>query len=317
MSREAEKKGILLKIAKLKITNRKIKKKFRKSDQKCIENLQFFVKTIFFSRLVMGKIHEMFPHIFENANLVYDGKSHAYTKGTLFKECKNASYELKLDNDNRTFVITFRELDLIDTTILEHDIVNNVAFLSPDAEHAIDVILRHCSSLKYTSVGRCFFAPPGPIALAAPTMGGTNLGYGREIWFGYHQSLQHTQMNMMVNLDSTTTAFYKGIPVLQFLAEVLQLPIQALSERKSLSDVQRIRFGREIKNLKVEVTHSGHIRRRYRVTGITKKPALIQTFNLNTTEGALVEMTVARYFRDKYGIELVYPHLPCLHVSFL
>jgi len=39
--------------------------------------------------------------------------------------------------------------------------------------------------------------------------------------------------------------------------EVLELPVQALSDRRTLSDAQRVKFTKEIRGLKIEITHCG------------------------------------------------------------
>ena len=44
-----------------------------------------------------------------------------------------------------------------------------------------------------------------------------------------------------------------------------------------MSDSQRVKFAKEIKGLKVEVTHAGPIRRKYRVCNVTRRPASAQT----------------------------------------
>jgi eukaryotic translation initiation factor 2C len=75
----------------------------------------------------------------------------------------------------------------------------------------------------------------------------------------------------------SATAFYKKMPVIQFLAEVLELPIQALSDRRNLSDAQRVKFTKEIRGLKIEITHCGTMRRKYRVCNVTRRPAQTQT----------------------------------------
>ena len=36
------------------------------------------------------------------------------------------------------------------------------------------------------------------------------LGGGREVWFGFHQSVRPSQWKMMLNIDVSATAFYKG-----------------------------------------------------------------------------------------------------------
>uniref|UniRef100_A0A914WP66 Protein argonaute-1 n=1 Tax=Plectus sambesii TaxID=2011161 RepID=A0A914WP66_9BILA len=105
------------------------------------------------------------------------------------------------------------------------------------------------------------------------------------------------------------------MPVIEFIAEVLELPIQALAERRALSDAQRVKFTKEIRGLKIEITHCGNMRRKYRVCNVTRRPAQTQTFPLQLESGQTIECTVAKYFFDKYRMQLKYPHLPCLQVG--
>lgn len=67
------------------------------------------------------------------------------------------------------------------------------------------------------------------------------------------------------------------MPVIDFIADVLELPVQALSDRRNLSDAQRVKFTKEIRGLKIEITHCGTMRRKYRVCNVTRRPAQTQT----------------------------------------
>jgi len=51
------------------------------------------------------------------------------------------------------------------------------------------------SFFRYTPVGRSFFSPPE--GYYHP------LGGGREVWFGFHQSVRPAMWNMMLNIDGT------------------------------------------------------------------------------------------------------------------
>ena len=46
---------------------------------------------------------------------------------------------------------------------------------------------------RYTPVGRSFFAPPEGDPYP--------LGNGREVWFGFHQSIRPSMWKMMLNID--------------------------------------------------------------------------------------------------------------------
>ena len=93
----------------------------------------------------------------------------------------------------------FREIDLFKHLIL---IIPGRARTIPfDAVQALDVVMRHLPSMTYTPVGRSFFSSPD--GYYHP------LGGGREVWFGFHQSVRPSQWKMMLNIDVSATAFYK------------------------------------------------------------------------------------------------------------
>lgn len=48
-------------------------------------------------------------------------------------------------------------------------------------------------------------------------------------------------------------------------------------DRRTLSDAQRVKFTKEIRGLKIEITHCGNMRRKYRVCNVTRRPAQTQT----------------------------------------
>ena len=74
----------------------------------------------------------------------------------------------------------------------------------------------------------------------------------------------------MLNIDVSATAFYKAQSVIDFMCEVLDMR-DANEQRKPLSDSQRVKFTKEIKCLKIEITHCGTMRRKYRVCNVTRR----------------------------------------------
>ena len=110
------------------------------------------------------------------------------------------------------------------------------------------------------------------------------------------------------------TAFYKAQPVIDFMCEVLDIR-DVNDQKRPLTDSQRVKFTKEIKSLKIEITHCGAMKRKYRVCNVTRRPAQMQSFPLQLENGQTVECTVAKYFLDKYKMKLRFPHLPCLQVS--
>nr|CAD2157536.1 unnamed protein product [Meloidogyne enterolobii] len=277
--------------------------------------------------------------LFNNFKPVYDGKKNLYTKEALPFGQERVELDVVMPGDSavdRKFRVALKLVSRVSLQALEDAMAGRIRQIPPESVQAMDVILRHLPSMKYTPVGRSFFSSP-PVALGAqhitvsggPGGGGGGgggggpqgvdklggLGGGREVWFGFHQSVRPSQWKMMLNIDVSATAFYRKMPVINFMAEVLELPMQALNDRRNLSDPQRVKFTKEIRGLKIEITHCGQMRRKYRVCNVTRKPAQSQTFPLLLENGLSIDCTVLKYFNDKYHMQLKYPHLPCLQVG--
>ncbi|CAB4012828.1 argonaute-2-like isoform X1 [Paramuricea clavata] len=192
---------------------------------------------------------------------------------------------------------------------LEEALKGRLKMIPFDSIEALDVVLRYSLSSQYISIGRSFFSPP------VRNVNSANLECGREVWFGFHQSVRPSQWKMLVNIDSSATAFHKAISVIEFLSEVIGENPQRLHLRSSLNEEDRTKFIKEIKGLKIEINHCGEAKRKYRVFGVTREPACILTFPRTHENGQSEEITVQRYFLEKYKRNLLYGHLPCLQVG--
>uniref|UniRef100_I3KHJ0 Argonaute RISC component 1 n=1 Tax=Oreochromis niloticus TaxID=8128 RepID=I3KHJ0_ORENI len=240
------------------------------------------------------------PQLFGDRKPVYDGKKNIYTVLALPIGSEKVDFEVTIPGEgkDRIFKVSIRWLAKVSWRLLQETLVSGRLQVPLDSVQALDVAMRHLASMRYTPVGRSFFSPPE--GYYHP------LGGGREVWFGFHQSVRPAMWKMMLNIDAQ--------PVIEFMCEVLD--IRNIDEQpKTLTDSQRVRFTKEIKGLKVEVTHCGQMKRKYRVCNVTRRPASHQTFPLQLESGQTVECTVAQYFKQKYNLQLKYPHLPCLQVG--
>ncbi|XP_016367189.1 protein argonaute-1-like [Sinocyclocheilus rhinocerous] len=97
----------------------------------------------------------------------------------------------------------------------------------------------------------------------------------------------------------------------------LQVPLDSVQALDvAMRHLASMRYAaHRLTGLKVEVTHCGQMKRKYRVCNVTRRPASHQTFPLQLESGQTVECTVAQYFKQKYNLQLKYPHLPCLQVG--
>lgn len=246
--------------------------------------------------------------IFGDRQPGYDGKRNMYTAHPLPIGRDRIDMEVTLPGEGKdqTFKVSVQWVSVVSLQLLLEALAGHLNEVPDDSVQALDVITRHLPSMRYTPVGRSFFSPPE--GYYHP------LGGGREVWFGFHQSVRPAMWNMMLNIDVSATAFYRAQPIIEFMCEVLD--IQNINEQtKPLTDSQRVKFTKEIRGLKVEVTHCGQMKRKYRVCNVTRRPASHQTFPLQLENGQAMECTVAQYFKQKYSLQLKHPHLPCLQVG--
>lgn len=104
--------------------------------------------------------------------------------------------------------------------------------------------LKFCFSIKTLFSIKLSYIPVGSKLFRSN--GAVNLGGGREMWSGYNLTVRPTgRWKLMLNIDTSATGFYRHIPVLEFLQEIL--PRSDLS--RTLRDNDRVAFGKEIKGI--------------------------------------------------------------------
>ncbi|GIX97135.1 protein argonaute-4 [Caerostris extrusa] len=249
----------------------------------------------------------------------YDGRKNLYTRTPL-----NISGQLKcqvvMEDENpgdprgprrdvfEVVIKPVQKKDSIDCSIslepLHALFEGRISEVPQEAIMALETVLRHGPCIRYYPVGRSFFYPPDPQHVHP-------LGGGKEIWFGYHQSLRLGQWKPMVNLDITATTFYEKGPLLKYVKQILG--IQDLNNISGLKDFETKKLTKELKNMRIETIHMRNYRRKYRILRFTNEPANRLRFPL-TQNGTEVQITVADYFAQQYGC-LAYPHLPCIQAN--
>ncbi|GAV57543.1 PAZ domain-containing protein/Piwi domain-containing protein [Cephalotus follicularis] len=108
--------------------------------------------------------------------------------------------------------------------------------------------------------------------------------------------------------DMASAAFIEPLPVIEFVAQLLGKDVLS----RPLSDSDRVKIKKALRGVKVEVTHRGSVRRKYRVSGLTSQPTreLVFPVDDNSTMKSVVE-----YFQEMYGFTIQRTHLPCLQVG--
>lgn len=88
---------------------------------------------------------------------------------------------------------------------------------------------------RYIPIGSRFFTDTGAV----------NIGLGREVWHGYHQSVRPSRWKLMINMDTSATTFYREVQVIEFLYDITEY--DCTQSRQDLRDADRKKFSREIK----------------------------------------------------------------------
>ncbi|KAL5699970.1 Protein argonaute PNH1 [Ranunculus cassubicifolius] len=114
-------------------------------------------------------------------------------------------------------------------------------------------------------------------------------------------------MGLSLNIDMSSAAFIEPLPVIEYIAQLLGKDVLS----RTLSDADRVKIKKALRGVKVEVTHRGNARRKYRVTGLTSQPSRELVFPVDEE----ANKSVVEYFQEMYGFTIQHTHLPCLQVG--
>nr|AIN75617.1 argonaute 1 [Dimocarpus longan] len=237
----------------------------------------------------------------------YDGRKSLYTAGPLPFISKEFRINL-LDEDDgqggqrreRDFRVVIKLAARADLHHLGLFLQGRQADAPQEALQVLDIVLRELPTTRYCPVGRSFYSPD--LGRRQP------LGEGLESWRGFYQSIRPTQMGLSLNIDMSSTAFIEPLPVIDFVAQLLNRDVSA----RPLSDADRVKIKKALRGVKVEVTHRGNMRRKYRISGLTSQTTGELTFPVDES-GTL--KSVVEYFYETYGFVIQHSQWPCLQVG--
>ncbi|RIA82435.1 Piwi domain-containing protein [Glomus cerebriforme] len=262
------------------------------------------------------KVYQEFEELnsksnFNNILPVFDGRKNIFTFEPLpFKD--SATFDIILPEDDgststkrqpRAFKIKLKKVNEINMKELQRFLNGKGQCTSNvlTAIMALDVLIKHKPSMKYVPVGRSFYTREGSKSLFGSV----------EVWQGYYQSARPTPGKMMINIDLCATAFYESGPLINVIVKLLEKR-NPDDLRKGINERERVKLEKELKNLKIRVTHRGsnNAKRRYKISKITLQDA--QRTKFDDADGHTTD--VASYFQKTYK-RLNYPHLPCVVVK--
>uniref|UniRef100_A0A5B6ZZU0 Uncharacterized protein n=1 Tax=Davidia involucrata TaxID=16924 RepID=A0A5B6ZZU0_DAVIN len=237
---------------------------------------------------------------------VYDGRRNLYTAGVLPFTTKEFTVTLANDDElisttkEREFKVTIKFVAHASMLQLRELLSGKQVGTPQEALKIIDVVLRELAGQRYMSVGRFFYSHN----IKQPQ----TLGNGVQAWRGFYQSIRPTQMGLSLNIDMSSTAFIESLPVIEFVTQILGKDVCS----RPLSDADRIKVKKALRGVKVEVTHRGNVRRKYRISGLTSQPTRELIFPVDEEKNM---KSVVEYFQEMYGFSIQHSHLPCLQVG--
>ncbi|KAK2421619.1 protein argonaute [Trifolium repens] len=264
------------------------------------------------SRGVNRAVMEQLVRLYRDSHLgkrlpAYDGRKSLYTAGPLPFISKDFRITLVDEDDGSGGQRRDREFKVVIKLAARADLHHLGLFLEgrqtdapQEALQVLDIVLRELPTSRYCPVGRSFYSPD--LGRRQP------LGEGLESWRGFYQSIRPTQMGLSLNIDMSSTAFIEPLPVIDFVTQLLNRDVSA----RPLSDADRVKIKKALRGIKVEVTHRGNMRRKYRISGLTSQATRELTFPVDE-RGTM--KSVVEYFYETYGFSIQHTQWPCLQVG--
>ncbi|GFZ07637.1 Stabilizer of iron transporter SufD / Polynucleotidyl transferase [Actinidia rufa] len=260
------------------------------------------------NRAVMAQLVKLYRESHLGKRLpAYDGRKSLYTAGPLPFISKEFKITLIDEDDGSGGPRREREFKVVIKLVARADLHHLGLFLQgrqadapQEALQVLDIVLRELPTMRYCPVGRSFYSPD--MGRRQP------LGEGLESWRGFYQSIRPTQMGLSLNIDMSSTAFIEPLPVIDFVTQLLNREVSS----RPLSDADRIKIKKALRGVKVEVTHRGNMRRKYRISGLTSQATRELTFPVDE-RGTM--KSVIEYFQETYGFAIQHTQWPCLQVG--
>ena len=251
------------------------------------------------------------PHV-----AVFDGLKNVYTCKKLkfpSKESKAFKGEIEIKEDANssqdseiTVILKYAGPVDVNDAVAEYCRGGITETKPSSAIQALNIVLSMTPKLHYETVGRNHFSPN--------LMDGTaiDIGGGASLWVGTFTSVR-LGWKPMLNVDVANTVGFDERPVVKFIEKILESNRGYHHSHILLNDKHHFdTVNNKIKDLKIcyNVPGPNGYKRNYRVN---KMMPAANKLKVKLDSGA--ECTIEKYFKDKYNLNLDFPHFPCIHVG--
>ncbi|PAN13868.1 hypothetical protein PAHAL_2G369600 [Panicum hallii] len=257
------------------------------------------------SKLVSENQHTEFGGRFP----AYDGRDSLFTAGALPFDTKEFEVTLSACVDKRRmrgrkYKVVIKHAAGISLLQLRMLLAGYPTDIPAQALQVLDNVLRDVvfnkrDDMEYIAVGRSFFSQKLGCA-----KDGT---LGAEAWKGLYESIRPMQNGVSVLVDVSSSVFIQPLLLIDFVQKTLKIDVL----NRKLTKPEHAKLLKAVRGVRIEVTHRGSERRKYRITGLSVNPTKVLSFK--SPSGAT--KTVIDYFREKYNLKLKFNFLPCLNVG--
>ncbi|CAF3752243.1 unnamed protein product [Rotaria sordida] len=234
----------------------------------------------------------------------YDEGKTLYTRELLPDITKPIRVQMERDTQMKTFQLTIKNL------VRQEMMENILKFVKKqlrtrprEAVRVIETLFKQRARNELVCVKNQFYNRKQTL---------DDLHDGRGMAKGFYQALFLTRLGPTLNVNLTFTCFYMPMNFIQFACEYLREDIT-----KGFPDYKVKVFRQIIRDLLIETEHTTR-NIRYKLHGFGR-PANQLAFTpreaseeISDPAPTLQEITVEKYFEQKYNIKLKYPHLPCI-----
>ncbi|XP_054164078.1 protein argonaute-2-like [Oppia nitens] len=267
--------------------------------------------------------------LFDGVVPVYDGQKNMYTKKALDLEkfSKGGDYvdekpmvrikvDVNEDGHDVSYALNMKLASAIDFNNLRRYFDKQTHNVPSDCIQVLNIILRHGPTLFKIPIANSLYAPYNEAAKMRKDIGG-----GRQLAYGYFQSVRPEAYGVSLVIDRTATALYISGLLIKFMASVLGLNREQFMSLTEFRDSDRKRLDKELKGILIQVRHLTY-KRKYKVIGLTPLPASRVVFDhkkvdARGNETSLGDISVVEFFQQNYPncCPLKFEHLPCIMVG--
>ena len=275
------------------------KKEVKKSDRKLLLE-------------AIERLKRKYPEIF-NHTVVFDGLKNVYTCEKLkfssdkfeghVEIKKNATYlmvtEVKV-------ILKYLRLINVNSAVTEYCKRGTAETKCDDVIQALNIVLNMTPQLYHETFGLNHFNPN------TSNRTSIDIGGGASLWVGTFTSVR-LGWKPMLNVDVANTVGFDERPVVKFIEKILESNRGYHQSHILLNDKRHFdTVNDKIKDLKIcyNVPGPNGYKRNYRVN---KMMPAANKLKVKLDSGA--ECTIEKYFKDRYNLNLDFPHYPCIHVG--